>query len=66
MYTGACLFFPGAALLLGSWLGVLCTPVFVGLLAFRAVREERVLREELDGYSAYMGRVKYRFFPLVW
>ncbi|MDR3567994.1 MAG: isoprenylcysteine carboxylmethyltransferase family protein [Syntrophobacteraceae bacterium] len=66
MYTGACLFFPGMALLLGSWLGVLCTPVFAGLLAFRAVREERVLMEELDGYTAYMGKVKYRFFPMVW
>ncbi|MDA8305901.1 MAG: isoprenylcysteine carboxylmethyltransferase family protein [Deltaproteobacteria bacterium] len=66
MYTGACLFFPGTALLLGSWWGVLCTPVFVGLLAFRAVREERVLMAELDGYSAYMAKVKYRFFPRIW
>ncbi len=66
MYTGACLFFPGAALLLGSWFGVLFTPVFVALLALRAVREERVLIEELDGYPAYMARVKYRFIPLIW
>ena len=66
MYAGACLFFPGSALLLGSWLGVVCTPVFAGLLAFRAVREERVLREGLDGYTAYMAKVKYRFFPWLW
>lgn len=66
MYSGACLFFPGTALLLGSWCGVVFTPIFVGLLAFRAVREERVLMEELDGYPAYMARVKYRFFPLIW
>ncbi len=66
MYTCACLFFLGTALLLGSWYGVLCMPVFVGLFAFRAVREERVLREELEGYGAYMARVKYRFFPRVW
>lgn len=66
MYAAACLFFPGTALLLGSWYGVLCTPVFVGLFAFRAVREERLLREELEGYGAYMARVKYRFIPRVW
>jgi protein-S-isoprenylcysteine O-methyltransferase Ste14 len=66
MYAAACLFFPGTALLLGSWYGVLCAPVFVGLFAFRAVREERLLREELEGYGAYMATVKYRFVPRVW
>src|SRR5208337_5138420 len=66
MYTGACLFFLGTALLLGSWYGVLCTPVFIGLFAVRAVLEERLLRKELEGYDAYMARVKYRFFPHVW
>ncbi|MEN6438956.1 MAG: isoprenylcysteine carboxylmethyltransferase family protein [Syntrophobacter sp.] len=66
MYTGACLFFLGTALLLGSWYGVLCTPVFVGFFAFRAVREEQVLREELEGYGDYMARVKYRFVPCIW
>ena len=66
MYTGGCLFFLGTALLLGSWYGVLCVPVFVGLLAFRAVLEERLLREELEGYAAYMARVRYRFLPHVW
>lgn len=66
MYTGACLFFLGTALLLGSWYGVLCTPAFVGCFAFRAVREERVLLEELEGYGAYMARVKCRFVPGVW
>lgn len=66
MYTGACLFFLGTALLLGSWYGVLCTPVFIGLFAVRAVLEERLLREELEGYDAYMAQVEYRFFPLVW
>ncbi len=66
MYTGACLFFPGTALLLGSWYGALCTPVFIGLFAVRAVLEERLLLEELEGYDAYVAKVKYRFFPHVW
>jgi protein-S-isoprenylcysteine O-methyltransferase Ste14 len=36
MYTGACLFFLGTALLLGSWYGVLCTPVFIVLFELLA------------------------------
>jgi protein-S-isoprenylcysteine O-methyltransferase Ste14 len=28
--------------------------------------EERVLREELPGYAAYMAQVKYRLVPFVW
>lgn len=51
---------------LGSWYGVLCAPVFIGLFAGRALLEEGLLREELEGYDAYMARVKYRFFPHVW
>jgi protein-S-isoprenylcysteine O-methyltransferase Ste14 len=66
MYTGARLFFLGTSFLLGSWYGVLCTPVFIGLFAVRAVLEERLLRVELEGYDAYVARVKYRFFPHVW
>lgn len=66
MYSGACLFFLGSSLLLGSWYGVLCTPAFVGFFTVRAVLEERLLRQELEGYNDYMARVKYRFFPHIW
>lgn len=66
MYTGGFLYFLGTALLLGSWYGVLFEPVFVGMIAVRAVLEERMLREKLKGYDAYMARVKYRFIPHVW
>lgn len=66
MYAGAILFFLGASLLLGSWFGVLCALAFGLLVAIRAVLEERVLRKELEGYDAYMKRVKYRFFPRIW
>jgi protein-S-isoprenylcysteine O-methyltransferase Ste14 len=42
----------GIALLLGSWYGVLCAPVFVVGIAVRAIFEERMLRAELPGYEA--------------
>ncbi|MBC8745096.1 MULTISPECIES: tyrosine-type recombinase/integrase [Paraburkholderia] len=36
------------------------------LLRWRAVREERVLAEQLHSYTGYMARVRFRFVPFVW
>jgi protein-S-isoprenylcysteine O-methyltransferase Ste14 len=36
------------------------------LFAIRAVLEEKVLKSELDGYTAYAGRVRYRLVPGLW
>ena len=65
MYAGVIPFVVGTTFLLGSWYGLLGLIIVVGI-AFRAVREERVLRLELPGYEAYMARVKYRLIPYVW
>jgi len=40
--------------------------VFAGMIAVRAVLEERMLQQKLQGYDAYMAQVKYRLIPLVW
>jgi protein-S-isoprenylcysteine O-methyltransferase Ste14 len=66
MYAGFALYALGTALLLGSWYGLLGTLLLIGMVAWRAVLEERVLQEELEGYDAYMERVKYRLLPYVW
>jgi protein-S-isoprenylcysteine O-methyltransferase Ste14 len=66
MYAGTILYFLGTPLLLGSWYGLAFAPVFIGLLAVRAVMEERVLTAALDGYPAYAARVRYRLIPFVW
>ena len=66
MYGGFVLFTFGTTLLLGSWYGLLGSLLLIGMVAWRAVQEERVLREELEGYSAYMTRVRYRFVPYLW
>jgi protein-S-isoprenylcysteine O-methyltransferase Ste14 len=66
LYSGFALFAIGTALLLGSWYGVLGAFVLIAMVAWRAVREEQVLQKELNGYSAYMTRVKYRLVPHVW
>src|SRR5262245_25343265 len=66
MYAGFVLYALGTALLLGSGFGLLGALVLIGVVARRAVLEERVLREKLPGYADYMSRVKYRFLPGVW
>ncbi|ASL48674.1 hypothetical protein bAD24_III14840 [Burkholderia sp. AD24] len=66
MYAAALFLFVGTPLLLGSWWGLACVPVMVLGIGWRAVREERLLNAELDGYSDYTTRVKYRFVPLIW
>ena len=56
----------GTALLLGSWWGLLGALVLIAMVAWRAVREEKVLQAELEGYAAYMASVRYRFVPGLW
>jgi len=66
MYSGVVLFFAGVALLLGSWWGVLLSPVFAVLFAIRSRIEERALIAGLPGYADYAARVRYRLLPGVW
>lgn len=66
MYAGALLFLFGAPLLLGSGWGLLGAVVLAMLLGLRTVLEERTLKAELDGYTDYAGRVRYRLVPLLW
>jgi len=66
MYAGMIPLAFGTPLLLGSLFGLLLAFPLVGLLAIRAVKEEVMLKEELDGYESYAQKVKYRFIPKVW
>ena len=66
MYSGVVLFFVGVALLLGSWWGVVLSPLFAVLFGIRAGIEERALIEGLPDYVDYAARVRYRLLPGVW
>jgi protein-S-isoprenylcysteine O-methyltransferase Ste14 len=66
MYSGAILFFVGAALLLGSWWGVVLSPLFAMLFGIRSGIEERALLAGLPGYADYAARVRYRLVPGLW
>ena len=66
MYSGAILFMVGAALLLGSWWGVVLSPLFAVLFGIRSGIEERALLAGLPGYADYAARVRYRLVPGLW
>jgi protein-S-isoprenylcysteine O-methyltransferase Ste14 len=66
MYASTFLFFPGSALLLGSWWGLLLCVALLGLLVWRIPLEERMLENGLAGYDEYARKVRYRLIPRVW
>jgi protein-S-isoprenylcysteine O-methyltransferase Ste14 len=66
MYASMFMFFPGSALLLGSWWGLLLCAVLLGLLVWRIPHEERMLENGLAGYDEYERNVRYRLIPHVW
>ncbi len=66
MYASALLLLIGIPLLLGSWLGLAFSALFILGVGWRAVHEEDALRAELSGYEEYTTRVRYRFVPFVW
>jgi len=66
MYAGAIVYLVGMPLLLGSWRGLVLTPLLILGIAWRIVHEEQTLRAELPGYVEYAARIRYRLIPHVW
>jgi protein-S-isoprenylcysteine O-methyltransferase Ste14 len=66
MYAGALLVILGVPLWLGSWWGLIAGLGLVGIIAIRAVLEERSLTAELEGYASYAARTPYRLVPYLW
>lgn len=66
LYAAVIWFWPATALVLGSVVGLVLSPVLIGLVVVRTVLEDGTLANELDGYSEYRSRVRYRLMPGVW
>lgn len=67
MYLFATIYFCSMPLVLGSWyafiIPVIAAPV---LLIIRIINEEKILKNDLNGYEDYMKKVKYRLLPFIW
>jgi protein-S-isoprenylcysteine O-methyltransferase Ste14 len=58
--------FIGGGIALGSWLAALVGLPLVLFVLRRVILEDRILREQLEGYAAYAQEVRYRLIPGVW
>jgi protein-S-isoprenylcysteine O-methyltransferase Ste14 len=65
-YAGAILGALSIPLILGSWWMYAPAGGVALLFVVRTALEDRTLRDELDGYEAYMCQTRYRLFPGVW
>jgi protein-S-isoprenylcysteine O-methyltransferase Ste14 len=66
MYLGAVFMMFGAPLLLGSLWGLIIAAFSFCVLVGRIIGEEKMLINELEGYSEYVKTVRYRLIPFVW
>lgn len=66
MYLGGILLFIGTPMLLGSVYGLIIGLAMLFLLMGRIIGEEKMLVNELAGYTDYKKKVKYRLLPFIW
>lgn len=66
MYATTILLFLSMPLVLGSIISFVIFLVYPFIIAKRIKNEEEVLEKELEGYSDYKKKVKYKVIPFIW
>ncbi len=66
MYSVTLLLFLSMPLVLGSIFSFLIFLAYPFIIAKRIKNEEEFLEKELNGYSEYKQKVKYRLIPFIW
>ena len=66
MYSVTVLLFLSMPVILGSVYALIVFLLYPFLIAQRIKSEEAFLEKELEGYSEYMKKVKYRLIPFIW
>ena len=65
-YSASIVMFLMMPLVLGSFISFAVFLLYPVLIVLRIKNEEQVLAKELDGYSEYKNKVKYRLIPFIW
>ena len=65
-YVGIILMMISIALVLGSFVALIPAGIVALLVVGRTALEDRLLRNELAGYTEYTERVRYRLIPWIW
>ncbi len=66
MYMATVFLFLSIPVVLGSWISFVIFLHYPVIIIIRIVNEEKVLEAELEGYSAYKKKVRYRLIPFIW
>ena len=66
MYMGAVSMYVASPLALGSYWAIIPAIFIIPIFIARIINEESVLTKELEGYSEYKLKTKYRLIPGVW
>jgi protein-S-isoprenylcysteine O-methyltransferase Ste14 len=66
MYTGAMIMTIGTPIALDSWWGMVGVVPVVAILVVRILDEEKALEQDLNGYSDYLSKTRFRLVPYVW
>ena len=66
MYMSTVLLFLTIPIVLGSWYALIPFACYPIIIVVRIINEEKVLENELEGYSEYKKKAKYRLVPFVW
>ena len=66
MYAVTILLFLSMPLVLGSIISFVIFLVYPFIIAKRIKNEEEVLEKQLDGYTEYKKKVKYKMIPFIW
>jgi protein-S-isoprenylcysteine O-methyltransferase Ste14 len=66
MYSGITLLYVFSPLALGSYWALIPSLLIIPLLAARIMSEEKILANELTGYTEYQQKVQFRLLPMIW
>jgi protein-S-isoprenylcysteine O-methyltransferase Ste14 len=66
MYAGASVLLLFTPIALGSWVGVPFALPLILVVVARLLDEEKFLVANLNGYTEYRQRVRYRLIPFIW
>ena len=66
MYATTILLFLTMPLILGSVVSFIIFLIYPIIIAKRIKNEEKVLEKDLEGYSEYKKKVKYKVIPFIW
>ena len=66
MYSATILLFLAMPLVLGSLVAFVVFLIYPVLIVLRIKDEEKLLEKELEGYTDYKKKVKYRLIPFIW